>query len=75
MIIPIRCFSCGCVLANKWLAYVQEKEKIASRSERFYLDGSQLRETPENMIMQKLKIKRPCCRVIFLTHVDLMEKI
>ena len=32
MIIPVRCFTCGHVLADKWIPYittVQEREKIS----------------------------------------------
>jgi DNA-directed RNA polymerase I, II, and III subunit RPABC5 len=76
MIIPIRCFSCNNVLADKWNSYKTEVKKRRGRSEdRFYMDGSQIPQTVELEVMNKLGLKRPCCRKQFLTHVDLMEKI
>jgi DNA-directed RNA polymerase I, II, and III subunit RPABC5 len=76
MIIPIRCFSCNNVIADKWNKYKQQVKKIrGSSEERFYMDGSQIPQTPELTIMTSLGLKRACCRKQFLTHVDLMDKI
>jgi DNA-directed RNA polymerase I, II, and III subunit RPABC5 len=78
MIIPIRCMSCGSVIADKWLYYVSEiKKRRGSQmvEDRFYMDGTQIPQTLEMELMKKLGMKRPCCRKHFLTHVDLMEKI
>jgi DNA-directed RNA polymerase I, II, and III subunit RPABC5 len=76
MIIPIRCFSCNNILADKWNYYKQELRSIKGRKEeRYYMDGTQIPQTAELTIMNRLGLKRPCCRKQFLTHVDLMEKI
>ena len=76
MIIPIRCFSCNKVLADKWKHYTTEIKKYRGRSEdRYYMDGSQIPQTKELEVMTALGFKRACCRKQFLTHVDLMEKI
>ena len=76
MIIPIRCFSCNKVIADKWKFYTAEIKKQRGRSEdRYYMDGSQIPQTQELEIMTRLGFKRACCRKQFLTHVDLMEKI
>ena len=32
MIIPIKCFTCGAVLANKWNYYVREVRKEKTKS-------------------------------------------
>ncbi|VVT45354.1 uncharacterized protein SAPINGB_P000722 [Magnusiomyces paraingens] len=58
MIIPVRCFSCGKVVGDKWETYLQYLE-----------DGK-----TECQALDKLKLKRYCCRRMVLTHVDLIEK-
>jgi DNA-directed RNA polymerase I, II, and III subunit RPABC5 len=76
MIIPIRCFSCNNVLADKWNAYKAElRRRKGGKEERYYMDGTQIPQTVELEIMTRLGLKRPCCRKQFLTHVDLIEKI
>jgi len=75
MIIPIRCFGCGNVIADKWNYYKKEMTKKGNVDNRYYMDGSQIPQTVEMDIMKKLGFKRPCCRKQFLTHVDLMDKI
>jgi DNA-directed RNA polymerase I, II, and III subunit RPABC5 len=76
MIIPIRCFSCNNILADKWNYYKQQLRSVKGKSEdRYYMDGTQIPQTVELTIMNRLGLKRPCCRKQFLTHVDLMEKI
>lgn len=79
MIIPIRCMSCGNILADKWNFYKEELQKKKGDSynqNRYFMDGTEMnKETLEFTIMKKMGIKRPCCRKHFLTHVDLIEKI
>lgn len=76
MIIPIRCFSCNTVIADKWTYYKNELKKRNNRVEdRYYMDGSKIPQTLELELMNKLGFKRSCCRKQFLTHVDLIEKI
>jgi DNA-directed RNA polymerase I, II, and III subunit RPABC5 len=59
MIIPVRCFTCGKVTGNKWGPY-----------QRLLADG-----VSESDALDKLGLKRYCCRRILLTHVDLIEKM
>ncbi|CAH2355732.1 DNA-directed RNA polymerases I, II, and III subunit RPABC5 [[Candida] railenensis] len=59
MIIPIRCFSCGKVVGDKWESYLE------------YLQDDTM---TEGDALDKLKLKRYCCRRMVLTHVDLIEK-
>ncbi len=78
MIIPIRCMSCGNVIADKWNYYKTQMKKVRSGrgpEDRFYMDGTQIPQTLEMELMTKLGFKRACCRKHFLTHVDLIEKI
>lgn len=70
--------SCGSIIADKWMYYVNELKKRKGRyspEDRFYMDGTQIPQTVEMEVMTKLGMKRPCCRKHFLTHVDLIEKI
>jgi len=77
MIIPIRCFSCGMVLADKYRFYQTEvrKRKIAN-GERLdkvvYLNKQNMgQKTIEGETMDSIGIKNVCCRRHILTHVDI----
>ncbi|KAJ3042071.1 DNA-directed RNA polymerases I, II, and III subunit RPABC5 [Rhizophlyctis rosea] len=59
MIIPVRCFSCGKVIGNKWDAYLTLLQT----------------DINEGQAMDELGLKRYCCRRMVLTHVDLIEKL
>jgi DNA-directed RNA polymerase subunit N (RpoN/RPB10) len=76
MIIPIKCFTCGNVLANKWDYYVREvrKEKIAKNIDLekvVYLTGNNIEKTIEGKILDNMKLYKMCCRRHMLTHVDI----
>jgi len=76
MIIPIKCFTCGNVLANKWDYYVREvrKEKIAKNIDLekvVYLTGDNIEKTIEGKILDNMKLYKMCCRRHMLTHVDI----
>ncbi|KAF2863786.1 hypothetical protein K470DRAFT_225725 [Piedraia hortae CBS 480.64] len=64
MIIPIRCFSCGKVIADLYERYV---ELIGSSN-----DGEIL---TDGDAMDQIGLTRYCCRRMMLTHVDLIEKL
>lgn len=76
MIIPIKCFTCGKVLADKYLYF---KENVRNMKLKRGLDEDQVeyftkentRKTPEGEIMDKLKLNKICCRRHMLTHVDI----
>merc|ERR1711976_447608 len=59
MIIPVRCFTCGKVIGNKWEAYL----------------GLLQAEYTEGDALDALGLKRYCCRRMLLAHVDLIEKL
>lgn len=56
MICPIRCFTCGKVLANMWEFFTNKVKN----------EGEQPSE-----VLDKLELTRICCRRCLLTHVDL----
>ena len=75
MIIPVKCFTCGCVLADKY-RYFQEnvrKLKIAKNKnvdKVEYLTNTNLDKTYEGEVLDTLGLFNPCCRRHMLTHVD-----
>jgi DNA-directed RNA polymerase I, II, and III subunit RPABC5 len=81
MIIPIKCFTCGNVIANKYRFYQQEvrKRKLAKKfsadsneiDKVVYLTKEFHDKTPEGEVLDELKMKKMCCRRHFLTHVDI----
>ena len=76
MIIPLKCFTCGNVLANKYQYYVREVRKMKTATGEdpenvVYLTKDSAEKTPEGHVMDNLKLTRMCCRRHMLTHVDI----
>ena len=59
MIIPVRCFSCGKVIGDKW-------EPFAKRIEA----GERSQD-----VLDDLGIERYCCRRMMLSHAELVDEI
>jgi DNA-directed RNA polymerase subunit N (RpoN/RPB10) len=77
MIIPIKCFTCGKVLGDKYLYYISnvKKAKVAlniNKDEVIYLSETTTEKTPEGKILDKLQLNKICCRRHMLTHVDIV---
>ena len=76
MIIPIKCFTCGTVLADKYRYYQEEvrKRKLA-KDEHYekvvYLTKEFSEKTSEGIVLDELRLKKMCCRRHMLTHVDI----
>jgi DNA-directed RNA polymerase subunit N len=60
MMIPVRCFSCGQVVADRW--------------EEFDMRVNKNKEDPEK-VLGELKVSRYCCRRMLISHVDLIDEI
>jgi DNA-directed RNA polymerase I, II, and III subunit RPABC5 len=76
MIIPVKCFTCGKVLGNKYRYYVKEvqKRKISKKMDLekvLYLTNDYIDKTPEGEVLDNLKLTKYCCRRHMLTHVDI----
>ena len=78
MIIPVKCFTCGNVLADKYRYYQNEVRKIKMADSRLlnvnditYLTREFIDKTPEGEVLDILKLTRYCCRRHLLTHVDI----
>jgi len=59
MIIPVRCFTCGKLIGDKW-------EEFATRVK----SG----EEPDE-VLDSLGIKRYCCRRMLLSHVEVIDEV
>lgn len=76
MIIPVRCFTCGKVMADKIDYYVAEYEKLkakkAENTDTLFknFDGIQTEK-----ILDNLGLTRYCCRRNLISNVDLMHII
>jgi len=76
MIIPIKCFTCGMVLADKYRYYQGEVRKIKlsknlSVEKVVYLTKTNVEKTPEGDVLDNLGLTNVCCRRHMLTHVDI----
>ena len=76
MIIPIRCFTCGNPIADKYKKYQEKvREKKLSKNINIdkvvYLTNSNMEKTPEGEALDELELTRICCRRHFLSHVDI----
>jgi DNA-directed RNA polymerase subunit N len=68
MIIPIRCFTCGKVVAPLYDEYKKRCDEI----QRAIAAGEKPKETPQN-ILDELGAERYCCRRMIIAHVDLLK--
>ena len=59
MIIPIRCFSCGKLIAHVYEPYLEYLEKGESSQKAF----------------KELGIERFCCKRMIVSHVDLIDEL
>jgi DNA-directed RNA polymerase subunit N len=60
MMIPIRCFSCGQVVGDKW--------------EEFNIRVNQKKED-SGKVLDDMKVNRYCCRRMLVSHIDLIDDI
>lgn len=85
MIFPVRCFTCGAVISDKWIKYTELVDDERSKNEKKTKDIELLdidaltaktnKETAEHTALAKLEVKRVCCRRHFLCNVDLVDLI
>ncbi len=59
MMMPIRCFSCGQVIADKWEEYDKRVNKNKEEASK---------------VLDELGFKRYCCRRMFLGNTDLIDE-
>jgi DNA-directed RNA polymerase I, II, and III subunit RPABC5 len=76
MIIPIKCFTCGNVLADKYRYYQDQVRKMKIEKglqidKVLYLTKTNIEKTSEGIVLDNLELHNPCCRRHMLTHVDI----
>ena len=59
MYFPVRCFTCGAVIGQ---FYAQYEKRVKGG------------ETPAE-VLADLELDRYCCRRMFLSHVEVMDKV
>ena len=76
MIIPVKCFTCGMVLADKYRYYQNEVRRLKllsgkSTEKVIYLTKNNTEKTIEGTVLDDLGLHNVCCRRHMLTHVDI----
>ena len=80
MIIPVKCVTCGRVIADKYRYYLREvqKKKLGEqydqnvKIEKFtYLTTRNISKTTEGEVLDELGFTKMCCRRHLLTHVEI----
>jgi len=76
MIIPIRCFTCGKVIADK-IDYYNNQVEIMKKNNDINTDEvfKDFDKIHTSKILNELGITRYCCRRNFIANVDLMSYI
>lgn len=59
MLIPVRCWSCGKVIAHKYQAFLDAVE-----------EGKEA-----GQVLHDLGFERYCCRRMFIGHIDLIDEV
>jgi|TARA_B110001469_G_scaffold125286_1_gene140423 DNA-directed RNA polymerase subunit N len=86
MIIPVRCFTCGSVLGDKWIPYIttvqEEKNKLGEPSDEpsdepsvTYIDLKNPHKSVEGLILDEMGIIKYCCRRMMISNVHLISSI
>ena len=86
MIIPIRCFTCGEVLADKWIPYIKAIQADKSQSdsevspdtsdlELRYIDVKTTtpEKSVEGKILDEMNLHKYCCRRMMLSNVHIIS--
>jgi len=59
MFFPIRCFTCGSVIGNRYDEYAKQVKEGKNPAK----------------VLESMGIARYCCRRMFLGHVEVIDKI
>ena len=88
MLIPVRCYTCGEVLADKWIPYITavQNDKNSMEGdvdpekdllELKYIDvkDPNPEKSIEGKVLDELELHKYCCRRMFLGNVHLITYI
>ena len=59
MMMPVRCFSCGAVIADKWEEYDKSVNKKHEEADK---------------VLDDMGVKRYCCSSMFISNVELIDE-
>lgn len=81
MIIPVRCYTCGKMLADKYQYYESEllRKKLALNKDEdpliININADEVKKTIAGEIMDELGLMRMCCRKVMLTSINIIDEI
>jgi DNA-directed RNA polymerase subunit N len=81
MIIPVRCYTCGKMLADKYQYYESEllRKKLALNKDEdpliININADEIKKTIAGEIMDDLGLIRMCCRKVMLTSINIIDEI
>ena len=83
MIIPVRCFTCGYVLGDKWIPYVttvqEEKntsnEEVTEEPTTTYINLKNPVKSIEGKVLDEMNIHKYCCRRMMISNVHMISYI
>tara|TARA_B100000686_G_scaffold353488_1_gene459327 strand:- start:91 stop:360 length:270 start_codon:yes stop_codon:yes gene_type:complete len=86
MIIPVRCFTCGEVLADKWMPYITAVQNLKNEEsgevnpettslDLQYIDtqSPEPEKSIEGKVLDELKLHKYCCRRMMLGNVHVIS--
>jgi len=86
MIIPVRCYTCGEILSDKWIPYVtavqndKNKANIEVKSDKDLLElkyidvkNPEPEKSIEGKILDELELHKYCCRRMMLGNVHIIS--
>ena len=77
MTFPVRCFTCGNVISNKYRYYQAEvrKRRVDINNEKMekvtYFSVGNQEKSVDGIVLDEMGITNMCCRIKFMTHVDI----
>tara|TARA_Y100000389_G_C17333602_1_gene449428 strand:- start:7 stop:255 length:249 start_codon:yes stop_codon:yes gene_type:complete len=82
MLIPVRCFTCGKTISDKWVPFIQKvNDKKKTKTDNIkdldieYINLENPNKSIEGEVMDELELHRYCCRRMILGNVHLITNI
>ena len=82
MLIPVRCFTCGKTISDKWVPFIEkvnEKKQTQTNNVKDldieYINLENPNKSIEGEVMDELELHRYCCRRMILGNVHLITNI
>jgi len=83
MIIPVRCFTCGSVLGDKWIPYITTVQEEKNKSNEIledehtttYINLKDPKKSIEGLVLDEMNIHKYCCRRMMISNVHMISYI